>query len=109
MLQNISESLDCTISHTSPDILVDMNGVWDHHRLGALVSKPAPIQVHWLAFPHSTTASFVDYFIADPIIIPPEARPFYTEHIVYPISTPTVFYVDLSTRVFHVNFFHVGC
>jgi predicted O-linked N-acetylglucosamine transferase (SPINDLY family) len=77
------EQIDQLIRDHSIDILVDVNGLWDHHRLGAMYSRPAPIQVHWLAFPNPLTLPFIDYYIGDSIVIPPEGRKHFTESVVY--------------------------
>ena len=64
------------------DILIDLKGYTTDGRLGIMGHRPAPIQVSYLGYPGTTGAAFVDYLIADPIIIPPEAHPYYSEHIV---------------------------
>jgi predicted O-linked N-acetylglucosamine transferase (SPINDLY family) len=50
-------------------------------RPGILALRPAPIQVSYLGYPGSMGASYVDYIIADRIVIPDEHRSFYTEKI----------------------------
>jgi pentatricopeptide repeat protein len=61
------EALADLIRADEIDILIDLNGNTENHRLIALARKPAPIQVTWLGFPGTTGMSVMDY-----IIIPPD-------------------------------------
>jgi len=54
------------IRHDQIDILVDLSGHTAHHRLSVFAARPAPIQVTWLGYFHSTGMSSIDYFITDP-------------------------------------------
>src|SRR6202011_4373569 len=65
------------------DIAVDLNGLTHHGRLGILAFRPAPIQVTYLGFPGTTAVNFIDYIIADAIVLPFDQQPYYTEHIVH--------------------------
>ena len=65
------------------DILVDLKGHTKDARLGILACRPAPIQVHYLGFPGTTGADFIDYLISDKIVTPIEHAPFYSEKLVF--------------------------
>jgi protein O-GlcNAc transferase len=52
------------------DILIELTGYVAGHRLDVPALRPAPLQVSWLGFPGSTGASFFDYAIVDPIVLP---------------------------------------
>jgi len=65
------------------DILVDLKGHTKDARLGILAYRPAPIQVHYLGFPGTTGADFIDYLITDKIVTPIEHAPFYSEKLVF--------------------------
>ncbi len=65
------------------DVLVDLKGYTFNSRVDILAHRPAPIQVHYLGYPGTLGAAFVDYLIADRNVIPPEERSAYTEEIVY--------------------------
>jgi predicted O-linked N-acetylglucosamine transferase (SPINDLY family) len=65
------------------DIAVDLKGYTAESRPGILAARPAPVQAHYLGFPGTMGAECVDYLIADPVVVPPEHRAFYTEKIAY--------------------------
>ena len=65
------------------DIAVDLKGYTAESRPGILAHRGAPVQAHYLGFPGTMSVSFVDYLIADPIVIPEAHRAFYTESIAY--------------------------
>lgn len=75
------------------DILVDLNGHTQGHRLEICALKPAPIQISWLGFLGTTGADFIDYLIADRVVVPKNHLSFYREKIVYlPSSYQPVFH-----------------
>ena len=63
------------------DIVIDLMGFASGCRPGILALRPAPVQVSYLGYPGTMGASYVDYIIADRIVIPDEHRSFYTEKI----------------------------
>lgn len=65
------------------DILVDLKGYTRHARLEVLAQRPSPIQATWLGFPGGLGSNFIDYLIADPIVVPPESVEAYDEAIAY--------------------------
>jgi predicted O-linked N-acetylglucosamine transferase (SPINDLY family) len=65
------------------DILVNLNVYFGDHRTGVFAKRPAPIQVNYLGFPATLGAIYSDYIIADPLVIPPNDREYYTEKVVY--------------------------
>jgi protein O-GlcNAc transferase len=54
------------------DIAVDLNGFTDGMRPLILARRPAPLQVSFLGYPGTMGASFIDYIIADPTVLPRE-------------------------------------
>lgn len=64
------------------DIAVDLAGYTAEGRTAALRYRPCPIAVGWLGFPGTTGVPYIDYIIADPVIIPPELEGFYSEKVV---------------------------
>ena len=52
------------------DIAVDLKGLTANNRLAIFAYRPAPVQNHYLGYPGTTGAPFIDYLIADNIIVP---------------------------------------
>jgi predicted O-linked N-acetylglucosamine transferase (SPINDLY family) len=65
------------------DIAVDLNGLAGDGRIGVMAARPAPIQVNYLGYPGTMGASFMDYIIADHVVIPAANRVHYSEKVVY--------------------------
>ena len=51
--------------------------------MAAFARRSAPIQVNYLGFPGTLGAPYIDYIIADRIVIPEEEKRFYTEQVVW--------------------------
>jgi len=64
------------------DILVNLNGYFGKHRMDVFAHRPAPLQVNYLGFPGTLGAAYMDYIIADKIVIPPADQGFYDEQVV---------------------------
>jgi predicted O-linked N-acetylglucosamine transferase (SPINDLY family) len=62
------------------DILVDLNSITLEVSCEILSLKPAPLQVTWLGWDASGLPA-IDYYIADPYVLPAEAQADYTEKI----------------------------
>jgi len=65
------------------DIAIDLKGYTQHTRSGIFQYRVAPIQINYLGYPGSMGAEFIDYIIADNIVISDELRPFYSEKVIY--------------------------
>ena len=65
------------------DILINLNGYFGEARQGIFSYKPSPIQVNYLGFPGTLGVDYIDYLIADKIVIPEQSRPYYSEKIAY--------------------------
>lgn len=64
------------------DIAVDLMGFTQHCRTGIFALRPSPIQVNYLGYPGTSGTEYIDYIMADAVIIPPEHRTYYTEQVV---------------------------
>jgi protein O-GlcNAc transferase len=65
------------------DIAVDRNGFTTGARPGIFSLRPAPIQVSYLAYPGTTGADFIDYLIADEMVVPRAEQAHYSEKVAY--------------------------
>jgi protein O-GlcNAc transferase len=65
------------------DILVDLKGITDAARPGILARRAAPVQVNYLGYPGTMGASYVDYIMADRIVLPEDDKRHYAESVVY--------------------------
>lgn len=65
------------------DILVDLSGHSLGNRLQLFARKPAPIQITAWGYASSTGLDAIDVFFADPVVVPAEECPLYTEEVRY--------------------------
>jgi protein O-GlcNAc transferase len=65
------------------DIAVDLMGITESRGLAVLAHRPAPVAVNYLGYPGTVGADYIDYILADRIIIPPDKRADYAEKVVY--------------------------
>jgi predicted O-linked N-acetylglucosamine transferase (SPINDLY family) len=77
------------------DIAVDLSGHTDNARPGVFRYRPAPVQVNYLGYPGTMGADFIDYIIADKVVLPFEQQPHYVERIVH---LPDCFLVNDATK-----------
>ncbi len=77
------------------DIAVDQMGFTANSRTGIFAQRPAPIQINYLGYPGTMGAQFIDYIIADRIVIPEKQHDFYSEKIV---CLPNSYQVNDSKR-----------
>jgi predicted O-linked N-acetylglucosamine transferase (SPINDLY family) len=64
------------------DIVIDINGWTTGQRAAVLAQRPARLQVQWLGHPGTMGAPWIDYVIADRVIIPPGHEAHFSEKIV---------------------------
>lgn len=77
------------------DIAVDLCGYTQDCRPEIFAERAAPIQISYLGYPGTMGAKFIDYIIADRIIIPEKNQKFYTEKIIY---MPNSYQVNMSKK-----------
>lgn len=65
------------------DIAIDLNGFTCDNRAGIFALKAAPLQVSYMGYPGTSGASYMDYLVADKILIPEDSRQYFSEKIVY--------------------------
>ncbi|HSS12440.1 MAG TPA: tetratricopeptide repeat protein [Rhizomicrobium sp.] len=73
------------------DVLVDLNGHTQSDNFDILSHRPAPVQASWLGYAGTTAAPFVDYLIADRIVVPDPAacseKLAYLPNCFFPVDT----------------------
>jgi predicted O-linked N-acetylglucosamine transferase (SPINDLY family) len=77
------------------DIAVDLKGFTQDHRTGIFARRAAPVQVNYLGYPGTMGAPYMDYLVADRVLVPVESRSCYTEKI---ILLPDTYQVNDSKR-----------
>jgi len=65
------------------DIAIDLAGYTGGARTNIFSMRAAPIQVNYLGYPGTMASNFIDYIIADPILIPQDKQHYYSEKVVY--------------------------
>ena len=78
------------------DIAVDLKGFTKNQRTGIFAYRAAPIQISYLGYPGTMGANFIDYIIADKVVIPAKHSSRYSESI---IRLPYSYQVNDSERV----------
>lgn len=71
------------VRRMSVDVLVNLNGYFGEPRLGVFARRPSPVQVNYLGFPGTIGVDYIDYLVADRIVIPEASRRHYAEKVVY--------------------------
>lgn len=78
------------------DIAIDLNGHTHGARPGILAYHPAPVQVNYLVYPGTIGADFIDFVLADRVVLPPDQQTFFREKIMY---LPDCYQANDATRV----------
>jgi predicted O-linked N-acetylglucosamine transferase (SPINDLY family) len=79
-----SDAEVATLSRTlGVDIAIDLKGFTQDNRAGIFASRAAPIQVNYLGYPGTMGAGYMDYIIADQVLIPAEEKRHYREKILF--------------------------
>ncbi len=78
------------------DIAVDLNGHTHEARPGIFSFSPAPVQVNYLVYPGTTGANYMNYILADRIVLPLDQQPFCSEKIIH---LPDCYQANDATRI----------
>jgi len=69
--------------HVEVDIAIDLMGFTQFARPGIMARRPAPLQVNYLGYPGTMGAPYMDYIIADSLVIPSQHFEHYSEKVVH--------------------------
>ncbi len=64
------------------DIAIDLSLYMEGGRPMILASRPCPVQVAFLGYAGTSGAPWIDYVMADDVVVPPSCEQFYSEKIV---------------------------
>lgn len=64
------------------DVLIDLGGYTAYARPEVVAAQPAPVQAHFLGYPNTSGADFLQYIIADEQLIPQSLEKYYAEKVV---------------------------
>jgi predicted O-linked N-acetylglucosamine transferase (SPINDLY family) len=64
------------------DIALDLNGYTEGAQPYVFARRAAPVQVNYLGFPGTMGCGFMDYIVADEILVRPDDRRFYDEKVI---------------------------
>jgi predicted O-linked N-acetylglucosamine transferase (SPINDLY family) len=65
------------------DIAIDLNGHTRDARTSIFANRAAPVQINYLGYPGTMGCDYMDYIIADEVVIPENNRKWYSEKVVY--------------------------
>ncbi|HEY4997953.1 MAG TPA: glycosyltransferase, partial [Usitatibacter sp.] len=69
------------IADDALDVLIDLGGYVKDSAMEILAYRPAALQGHFLGYPGTTGAPFVDFFVADGVTVPPGSEAAFTERV----------------------------
>jgi protein O-GlcNAc transferase len=64
------------------DVLIDLAGWTKRERAAVLAMRPAPVQLQWLGHPGTVGAPWIDYIVADRVLIRPQDERYFSEKII---------------------------
>jgi predicted O-linked N-acetylglucosamine transferase (SPINDLY family) len=83
-VSNISDSELINLSKKiGINIAINLNGFTSNSRTKIFSSRISPIQINALGYPSTMMASYMDYIIADQVVIPEKNQKFFKEKIIY--------------------------
>ena len=96
---NVREKSDTQVVELSRqlgiDIAVDLKGFTYDGRPSIFANRAAPIQISYLGYPGTMGADYIDYIIADRVVIPEEYKEFYKEKVLY---LPNCYQPNITNR-----------
>ncbi|MEO7323902.1 MAG: tetratricopeptide repeat protein [Dokdonella sp.] len=78
-----ASTLAAAIHSNDIELLLDLDGYCSGAMPDALALHPAPLQVNWLAYPGTLAAPWIDYVIADAIVLPAALHAHFSEKVAW--------------------------
>jgi predicted O-linked N-acetylglucosamine transferase (SPINDLY family) len=75
-------ALATRIHAANPDVLIDLSDGTDRVA-ETFALRPASVQINWLAYPGTSGAPWIDYVIADRVVLPETLRAHFSESVAY--------------------------
>ncbi len=75
-------SVAALLRESGVDIAIDLNGYTSGGRPAIFAHRAAPVQVNYLGYAGTLGAAYIDYLIADEVVIPHGAEQWYAEKVV---------------------------
>jgi predicted O-linked N-acetylglucosamine transferase (SPINDLY family) len=79
------------------DIAIDLGGYTSGARPWVLAHRPAPVQAKYMGYPGTSGSDFIDYIIADAIVVPQDQQRFFSEKIA--LLPDTLWVTDIQRTV----------
>ena len=104
--EDVSKISDKEVAYLSRkleiDIAIDLKGLTSNSRSGIFSYRAAPTQINYLGYPGTIGAEYMDYIIADEVIIPKENFDNYSEKVLYlpDCYQPNMIRKDISKKEF---------
>jgi predicted O-linked N-acetylglucosamine transferase (SPINDLY family) len=83
------------------DIAVDLGGHTRNSRMSLFAMRVAPLQLSYIGFLGTLATGYMDYLLADAVLIPAESQPFYTEKLIY---LPSYQVNDSQRQIANIHF-----
>lgn len=77
------------------DIIIHRNGYSQNSRNSLFAKKTVPLQISFLGYPGTMGVRFIDYIIADKVVIPEKNKKYFSENIIY---LPNTYYPTNNKR-----------
>ena len=85
------------------DIAIHRNGYSQNSRNSLFAKKIAPLQISFLGYPGTLGVKFIDYIIADKVVIPEKNMKFFSEKLIY---LPNTYYPTNDERKISIKKFN---
>ena len=85
------------------DIVIHRNGYSQNSRNSLFAKKLAPLQISFLGYPGTMGVKFIDYIIADKVVIPEKNMKFFSEKLIY---LPNTYYPTNDERKISIKKFN---